>query len=43
MKKQVIHFNKRAYDEAIKSLDNAIKTINKYSQELTTNGYMLTI
>lgn len=43
MKKQVIRFNKRAYDEAIKSLDNAIKTINKYSQELTTNGYMLTI
>lgn len=43
MKKQVIHFDNTGYTEAIKALDEAIETINKHSQELTTNGYLLTI
>lgn len=41
MKKQVIHFDNTGYTEAIKALDEAIETINKHSQELTTNGYIL--
>ena len=43
MKKQVIHFDNTGYTEATKALDEAIETINKHSQELTTNGYLLTI
>lgn len=41
MKKQVIHFDNTEYTEATKALDEAIETINKHSQELTTNGYIL--
>lgn len=43
MTKQVIHFDGNSYNEAIKTLDEIVDTINKHSQELTTNGYTLTI
>ena len=43
MTKQVIHFNSNSYNEAIKALDEIVDIINKHSQELTTNGYLLTI
>lgn len=43
MTKQVIHFDGNSYNEAIKALDEIVDTINKHSQELTTNGYTLTI
>lgn len=43
MTKQVIHFDSNSYNEAIKALDEIVDIINKHSQELTTNGYLLTI
>lgn len=43
MTKQVIHFDGNSYNEAINTLDEIVDTINKHSQELTTNGYTLTI
>lgn len=43
MTKQVIHFDSNSYNEAIKALDEIVDTINRHSQELTTNGYLLTI
>lgn len=43
MTKQAIHFDSNGYNEAVKTLDEIVSTINKHSQELTANGYTLTI
>lgn len=43
MKREIIYFNEVGFKQASKALDEVIETINKHSQELTANGYKLTI
>lgn len=43
MNRKIVHFDGVGYNEAIRTLNEIIDAINKHSQELSANGYTLTI